>query len=480
MSGPSISLQLIDPGASGRPVNTDQIPVYVGIAAQGSTTEVKTSTRPSQLVTEYLRGHLVDAASHHLAVGNREVKTLRVAATTPGAVDIDDSGPGFLSSVTGTPTQFLSVVIEVVTSALVSSGNCAVRYSLDHWTIPGIEPTWSPTTKIPSNGQLPLSDTGLIAVFDTGDTPTVGDDVTFTTTPGEYNSGSVASAADVIRLPSAGDSTYWVFCGETALASSANTLATAIEGEILESFNAARFHGALVGGGLGSDSSLVTAIASQAIDPPFLSMGYGAAYVTNPVNAIGRGRLGLREHEVAAARIGLLLISTDPGRTASGELERVVGTDYDAAVEGDTLHDARVAVLKTWEPASEGFFIQRQRLLSSNVSNFISWQHAAIMIAALRAAHRVAFALVLEHFRTTEGNTLDPREAADIQSAVNAELERVLITPLNVRGMSGHVSAVGSTVSLSTELPAIDIEIRIRPLGYGEDLTFTLQYANEV
>jgi hypothetical protein len=236
----------------------------------------------------------------------------------------------------------------------------------------------------------------------------------------------------------------------------------------------------LQGGGLGTDADLITAIAGTSIEPPFLSLGYGAAYVTNPSNAVARGRLALREHEVAAARISSSLISTDTGRTASGPLARVVGTDYDAAVEGDALHDARVSVLRTWEPASQGIFVQRQLLLSSNVSNFIAWPHAAVMLVALAAAHRVAFRLVLEIFRRTSTGTMNPKDAADIDAAVEAELERVLLEPTNVRGNTGHVTALSATTSLTAALPAIEITIRISPLGYGEEISFTLQYADEV
>jgi hypothetical protein len=242
-------------------------------------------------------------------------------------------------------------------------------------------------------------------------------------------------------------------------------------------FNAARFVGALSGGGLQSDADLITAIAAAASDPPFLSLGFGAAYVNNPSPDIARSRMAIREHQAAAATISRIKISTDPARTANGALPRVLGTDYDAAEQGDALHDARVSVLRTWEPASQGLYIQRQRLLSAAVSNFTTWPHAAVMIAALRAAHRVAFLLIAETLRKAADNTMDPRDRADIKSAVEAELKRVLLDPLNVRGNQGHVSAVSAEVVATTLLPAVDIDIRIRSLDWPTDITFTLQYA---
>lgn len=482
MVAPRITISLIDPGAAARPVNIDQIPVYVGIATGGSTSEVKTFARVDLLKTEYTRGHLVDVAAHHLGLGNSQVKTLRVAATTPGANTTPvESGLTFTGTpITGTPVQFLNLRIEVLVSALISSGNCVVKYSLDNFSIPNVVETYSDPINVPASGILPLADTGLSANLTTAQTPAVGAFATLTTDPGEYNGAAIASSADVIRLPQTGPFTFVCWAGSVSLASEANTLALAIETELLEFFNAAQFVGAMVDGGREVAATLITAITGTAIEPPFLSMGYGAVYVSNPSFAIARARLGLRQHEIASALVSTLAVSTDPGRTANGALKRVVGTDYDAAVQGSTLHDARVATVRNWKPASEGLFVQRQRLLSSSVSNFTSWQHAAVMLVALSATHRVAFLMILDLFRKLATGTLDPRDAKDIEGAINAELSRVLLQPTNVKGTQGHVSATSATVSLTELLPKVSITVKVRPFGYAEDLAFTLQYADEV
>jgi hypothetical protein len=482
MAGPSISIGLVDPGAASRPVDITQIPVYVGIAASGDLTRVKRFSSPARIREEYTLGHLVDVGETHIGVGNREAYLLRVDPSTAGEANGADIGGALLEDVTGTPTQFLAVTIEFMnaTGAIaVSAGTLTVRYSLDAWGLDDVNPTWSPVTTLPATGLLSLEGTGLVAEFVTTATPVADASVSFTTTPGEFDASDVQAAAAIARLPNAPQYTFLVLTGETATATQANTNAVALGGELLTAFNAARFTAGMMGAGLEEDTDVIDAFAASFVDPPFVSVGYGAFYLNSPTNAVGRAFVMLRQHEVAAMHVALNMISTDPGRTASGPIKRVIAIDYDAAIEGDALHDARIAVGRSWS-SSEGYFIQRQRLLSKSTSNFTSWQDAAIMLVALAAAHRVAFQMVLELFRSTELNTLDPREAADIKGAVDAELGAVLLTPTNAKGTQGHVSATAATVSLTEELPAIIITIRIRRHGYAEDLQFSLQYANIV
>jgi len=245
-------------------------------------------------------------------------------------------------------------------------------------------------------------------------------------------------------------------------------------------FNAKRFMGAFCSAGYEGDSEAVTAFVNTVADPPFVTAGFGIAYMTNPRSAIGRGRMAIREHEAAAIRVARSLVSTDPGRTASGALKYAVGMSYDAAVEGDALHDARISALRSWEPIAKGVFIQRQRLLSQAGSDYVTWQHAAIMIAACYAAHSAGWLALLDTLRKTTTGTLDPSDAKAIEESVFAKIEATLITPDNVRGTQGHISAAGVTVSLTELLPALSMDIRLRAPEWPDDISITLRYANDV
>lgn len=484
MGAPSITLDLIDPGSLGQPISTDQVPIYFGVASQGDLNTVQEFGNLNDVIAEYDHGHLVDVAEAAFAGGADSVKLCRLTTSVAGDIvgEDDTDATLLLTSVTGTPLNFLRVRIECVAggAGAISTGTRKIKYSLDAWDIPNIDPTFGADVTVPAGGSISLAGTGLTVVIETTQVPDVGDFIEFDVYAGHYGSTEIAAATTALQSPLAGDYTYAVYTGDAATAAAANTIANAIETQLSTLFSAARFIGALAGASRDTDTDVITAIAATAIDPPFLSLGYGAAYVTKSRAQQGRGRMSLREHEVAAIRIRQSLVSTDPGRVASGALGQVVGTDYDARLEGEALHDARVGTLRSWEPATKGLYITRQKMLADVNSNFVSWQLAAVMIVALRAAHKVGVQLILESLRRTSAGTLDPRDAADIERAMLGEIERVLLTPLNVRGTQGHISAASVSVSKTTPLPALSAAIRIRPLGWPDELTFTLEYADAV
>lgn len=482
MTSPRIRMQLIDPGSATQAETSDQIPIFFGVAAAGAIGEILEFTERADIVDEYDHGHLVDVGTYALANGAESVKLCRLAVVNAGVVD-DGAGDTLIAtSIDGDALNFVAGKIEIVepSSGLISAGGVYARYALDNWDIPGVVPTFSAPFKVAASGVVALPSVGLTVNLDPAQTPAVGAYLDFTATPGHYDATGVSGTHDAIRSPSAGQHTFLVFTGEAATAAGANTIAQAVNSLLSTLYGEAHFVGALCGAGLEADTAVVTAFAATAGVIPFNSAGYGAAYETNPTPEIGRGRLGLREHEVAAVRILGSLISTDPGRTASGPLANVVGTDYDAAIEGDLLHDARIACLRSWMPSSQGYFVQRQRLLSAEGSNFISWQFAAVMITALRTAHRVAFKLILDSLRKNADGTLEARDRSDITTACNAALKVALLDPDNARGQKGHVSTAGVTVSKTAVLPVIDIDVKLRPLGYPDDIVMRLSYAAEV
>lgn len=486
MTSPIINVSLVDPGAVGIAADIRQKPIYAGVCSQGDNYTVQTFARPNDVTDTLGTGHLVDVLLAALASGAREVKAARLPVSAAGTIDIDESSPEelIIDSISGTPLHFLDGRVECTNgdgATAISSGALKIRYSLDDWGVPNVDRTWSQEVTVPAGGSVVLAEVGLTLNFDTAQTPALDAVAEFTVEPGHYSVTELGTSwTDALKSPVAGEYTYICYTGEPATASGANTLVGTMDSILNTFFSEGRIIGALCGSGLETDADVITAFGSTDADPPFISVGFGAAYRTNPRPTQGRGRIALREHEVASFRIAKSHVSTDPGRTASGSLRSVVGTDYDAALEGDALHDARIACLRTWEPHSRGLFIQRQRMLAPVDSNFRSWQHAAVMIVALRAAHRIAFQLVLEIFRRTSSGTIDPKDAEDIEKATEAEIDRVLSTPLNVRGQNGHISARSVTVDQSVLLPQIRADVRIRPLGYGEDIEFTLQYADEV
>lgn len=481
MPAPSIKLSLVNPGGAGTPAPLDQVPIYCGTAESGDLEVIQTFGSLAAARAEYTRGHLVDVIAAAFARGASSVKACRLTGATAGTISaVTQTGSGGTVAITGTASMALDCKIEIMTSG--DNGVATFRYTLDDFADSGVEPTWSETLLVPAGGTYTFPGTALVATFDDDPTPlAAGDTFEWTVHPAYYTATQVAAVTDAVQLPAAGDATFLVYCGESTSATTADTLAASIASQLSTLFSAAQFFGALYGASEDTPTNVVTAIDGTVSTPPFLAGLYGKAYAVNPSATPGRGIIALSAHEVAAMRIAASLISTDPARTASGPLAGVTGTNHDARLEGSALYDARVGCLTTYASRlSGGVFLQSVRLLDAPTGDFEYWPHAAVMIAALRAVHPVAWLQLSELYRQNANATMDARDRASLKSACDRALASALLQPLNVRGYPGHVSAASASVSATTELPAIDVEIAIRPLGYGKDIKFTLRYAGEV
>lgn len=486
MASPRIRFYLRDPGDIAAAIENEQLPFFLGTSSTGSVAVAKSFGSLEDVETEYTMGTLVDIAALFFALGGTTFRCLRLTSSVAGALrgSIAQSGTGadllLTNSVHHHDTQ---VKVEALSTGDVDTGTQLIRYTLADWTIEGIQPTYSEPVTLPASGIYPIPNTGIILNFNDAEAMAEGETYTFATDAPYYTATEVAVATPILQTPAAGDFTCLVYCGDHATdAAAANTVGVAIEAQCLALFNAFKFTGFAHGGSKdATPADVVTNTVSTAYDPPFGTVGYGGFYVVNPRPEIGRAIMRIREHEVFALLLPAMKISTDPARVASGALPLVVGLDYDKRTQGDSLHDARISIGRTFNPpAQEGVFINRQRLLSASNSDFTTWPHAAVMIAALRAMYPVVNLYLVEGLRQTATSTMDPRDIALMREDCNRALTAALVTPDNVRGIQGHVSEASATISATVQLPAVGGTIRIRPLNYATDIEFTFMFAGEV
>lgn len=489
----SLTFEVVNPGNSARRASTDQVPIYVGVAESGDDATIKSVGRFSAARDDLTRGHLLDVISRAFAAGADTVHYCKVAAATAGSAGTQVATVTGLGTVaiSGTMSQRLRVAVRIRTGGPL--GTATFDYSLDYFEITGVDPTWSAETLVPLDGTHTPDGTALVLTFNDVAGDFAADDLFVQDIyPGHYTATEIAALGDVVREFAPADATSLVFTGEPppgvadAGATTAATLISSVNSLIASLFATADFFDALVGCSEASAASVITATDGLVAVPPLVSPGYSKGYCTNPVATPARGMLALCQVDAAAtARIfaggAPGLISSDPGRTASGALPGVVATNYDSRLEGSALEVARISTFTTYQKRlSAGVFVKRQRLLDSAVGDFYSWQDAAIMVAALRAVHPVAWLALLEGFRQNADGTMDASERAGLKSACDLALGNTLLVPTNARGIPGHVTAAAATVSATTVLPAVRVDIAIRRLGYAEDLTFSLQYAGEV
>ncbi len=141
---------------------------------------------------------------------------------------------------------------------------------------------------------------------------------------------------------------------------------------------------------------------------------------------------------------------------------------------------AQISTVRTW-PNMPGFWPTQGYLKAPPGSDFQKIQYGRIMDTACAAVFRAVFPFILEGFRTQADGTIDPLDAADIDTAGQNALTDVLLRPNNARGKRGHVSAakfqVDRTVNLNTT-GQLRTRTGIRPLGYPgtivNELGFTL------
>lgn len=482
MVAPRILFAVTNPGGSGAPASIDQVPIFIGTSETGDVDTIQTfGDDLSAIETEFTRGPLVDLAAYALSCGIPSIKLCRVTGSVAAIISaVTQTGAGGTLAVTGTASEELDCKVEITLGG--AGGVAKFKYTLDDFAASGVEPTWSEEILVPSGLTYTPPGTALVLTFDVDPTVLVaGDTYEFTTTPAYYGATQVTDLTDDVQSVDSGDATLMVYSGHAATAAAAATIGTTIASQLDTLFSKAYFLGAVFGAGRGTAAEFITATASQAWTVPFGGPLYGFVYVTSPVARPGRGTLALGAHELAGVRIALSQISTSPARTASGPLKKATGASYDARLQGSALYDARIGAPVTYQPRlSGGVFLQGVKLFDAPVGDFKDWPDAAVMIAALRAAHPVAWLQIEELYRTNANGTMDARDRADLKSAVMRALSQSLVEPLNVRGFPGHVSEVNATVVSTTVLPNVDVQIAIRRLGYGKFINFTLRYAGEV
>jgi hypothetical protein len=179
-----------------------------------------------------------------------------------------------------------------------------------------------------------------------------------------------------------------------------------------------------------------------------------------------------------APRIAENLISTDTARTASGNIPGVLKIYHDA-FQDPTVDQAQITTMRTW-PNQPGFWPTQGYLKAPPGSDFQKIQYGRIMDAACTAVYNAVFPFILEGFRTQADGTIDPLDAADVESAGRNALNDVLKRPNNARGRPGHISAfsfnVDRTVNLNTS-GQLKTKTAIRPLGYPNTIINELGFS---
>lgn len=476
MTLPGQSFSFIDPGIPRSGVDASVIPLCIGTCAQGSTTAIKTFTRPADALTEYGRGPLSTLIALILIYGGRPVRGLRIATATAGAqsaVTKTGSATGD-ATLSGNALDRFSVRVETVT--LGALGTATVRYTLDRWGDDNIPVTWSQPIAVPGSGIVAIPGTGVTITFD--DALDAATSYDFTTTPPVGDATGIAGTAAVIQASQLPFRFIALAGLQSETASVAAALATAL-GTLADTTLTGVFKHtrALLDLSGDTDSNVAAGAYVTTLQNRRVAGFYGEGQIVGaPLPLVGLGYPRITVSDMVAARAAANLISTDPIRVASGPLP-FQNLSHDEYVE-ESLDSLRVGTARTY-PGLRGYYATNAWLKSAPDSDFQYLQHGMLMDLACDIVYQKQAGYIGATLRTNSDGTILEEDARDIEADITDALRVALLDPLNAEGKPGHVSALEYTIRRDTNVladGALVSDLGIQPNLYPRQLTTTFGF----
>jgi hypothetical protein len=205
---------------------------------------------------------------------------------------------------------------------------------------------------------------------------------------------------------------------------------------------------------------------------------YGYEVTASALAFEGYGNTLAPSSNSISARANRVAPSSDLARYAEGSLGGVQYIYFDSNSD-TTLDDVGVSTLRTWSGVP-GFYIANGYLAAPPGSDFIFWQFGVLMDLACTANFQSMLPFIADDLRTLPGGTLDPLDAAIVNTAGNDGLAAALLRPQNARGRPGLVSDARFDVDLTNNVlstSTINTNTSIRPRGYARNINQTIGYS---
>ncbi|MFN7131601.1 MAG: DUF2586 family protein, partial [Myxococcales bacterium] len=341
MTIPNVKIAVQDGALGILPENTDNLHVKLGVSAGGAPNQIYSFNSLKEAKDVLLRGPLLEAVAHALAVAGGPVLAVPVMPSVAGAAGvITKSGAGPTVTVAGAPVDGFEVIVEILKQGPLATGT--FRFSLDGGD------TWSPEITLPSGGTYVLPETGLTLTFPAG-AYIAGETYTFSCTAPGYSSTDLTNAMNALLA----DPRTWAFVhvvGAPASGAAAATLAGVLASLMTQAETAHRYAFALLDGPDEADNALVSAFAAFASTR--VAIGAGYEELTSAIT----GRVHKRPSAwVTAARAARVPMHEDLGRVASGPVPGVTKLYRDEQVT-PALDAARFCTLRTIV-GRQGFYV---------------------------------------------------------------------------------------------------------------------------
>lgn len=470
------TITVLDPGLGLTDV-ADSTPLKLGVSSLGTVGQLYSFSSLNFIRSTLGFGDLADDVAKTLREAGGPVLAMRgtgsVAATSSAVTKTGTGTPS--PTIAGTAAMRTQTRVRVRTGGVL--GAATFDYSHDYHQPTMVNPTFSQIRSIPSGGTYVFPSVGITMTFPAG-TYIAGDTFDFTTEPAHLNASDLAVLFTALAaIPSIDPRLVHVTDAYTT-AIEGFAMATALGGQLQTLASAYRYNRGFCDVG-STDSSATVLTAKAAFTDKRIVDAYGFELQDAAMPFEGWSVRKCSASSQMAARAAASLISTDLARVASGALggSRFV---YFDGFQDQTLDAAGIATLRTF-PRIPGFYIARGALASPIGSDYQNLQFGRIIDEACSTVYAAMLPFINEGLRTLPSGTLDPRDAASVNTAGQAALDATLMQPKNARGNPGHVSSVTFAVDLANNVVStstLQTKIAIVPLGYAttisQQLGFTL------
>lgn len=464
MALPEVTGEVLDGALGLAPENIDGLHVKLGVSSLGTPATLYSFSRPSDVIATLGYGPLPEALCHHLQIAGGPVLAMPITAGTAGTSTVPvNSGGGPAVTLTGAPVDRFDGIVKITLGGAV--GTATFQYSLDGGD------TWSQVITTAATYLMPNS--GVTLNFAAG-TYVLAATYTWTSTAPYYSTTNLNTAFTALLA----DPREWGFAhvvGHGTAADDTAAMAAAVETHMQAAAVNYRFVQALIEASDDTDSNLITAFA--AVAAPLVAVAAGFVEALSAVTGRIYKRhaawnVAARASKVALrARVGiatnLLRVRADSHGGSLPGISRLLRDEY--ATPG--LDAARFTTLRTII-GKQGFYITRGRMMAANGSDYSFWHDRRVINKGCRLVRGALLDELGEDVRLNANGTILEADALRIEGTITRALESNMVNIRNCTAASATVDRVQNIASTGRIL----VDVRIRRLGYLEDIRWTLGF----
>jgi hypothetical protein len=492
------SLTLVDNGGSSIVVPGQAVQLVLGCASAGTVNQIIATRSPQTLSTNFNWGPLPEASSL-TCLGGGTVLACRVPTVTAGAktaVTFTGTGSSVIT-VTGTPNDTYYVKVTAAQGGTIGTGPINLTISLDAGR------TSSPLVALGTALTYTIPGTGLTLNFAAG-TLVTGDVATFSTTEPLWNAAGITAALQAYAASPYAQNpigSIHIVGGSTAggvPGADASTIGAYLE-SMATSIGQPLYNAAILSardaappvawGGAGeTEQTWMTSIQTSYSAVAQKRVAACAAYWNMPSALVNPLGMSPRFRRSLAYAIAQRTVQIQPqrswGRVKDGPLAPIVVDPVNDPVDGFIYHnDAGFAptglgdqrfVTTTTRAYKQGIYARTAPNMASTGAQISSWPLIEVANFASVILIQEGQNIVNDNVRQLLSGALDPRDAAVIQTKINAQLTAQMTS----QQMISASSVVVDTTNNVQLTGAVNVTTTLVARGVVLQVNVTLQYNN--